>query len=381
MSALLRGLPPPAAMTLAHQAPPPAPSQALPSPQHQPQHHHPPQLHQQPQEHAQSYDTSQLPPPPPWQPNGGDDIMRAWLLAKAETEKRRAEEERTHQETIRLEQRRTEHDILRTSLAGGIPPPMVPVVFAGMAGGSLSQAALEWAQQLMFPHGSHTLPQYTPPPHHEQQSQQAQQQYSQHSQLLLQGPGATLNQSESTRPDAPPQQHQLSQGLPPRLPQQHQQHQQHQPSYGQGPYGPGAREGVGPVYGPYQPGSFLPTDSPSPSRRREFTLPGQAGRLDRGGQPPPSGVSVSHLNLPALSTGLGQQQPELQASPPILFHHWQPPGVGGSGGRGSSGGGGAGGEDGGGGGGGGGSGGSTSQAPEVLAEVVTEAEVEEEITR
>ncbi|CAK7267418.1 hypothetical protein SEPCBS119000_002536 [Sporothrix epigloea] len=139
-------------MTLAHQAPPPATSPSSPSPQQQSKHHHQPQLHHQTHAPPQSYDIPELPPPPPWHPNGGDDIMRAWLLAKAETEKRRAEEERTHQDTIRLEQRRTEHDILRTSLAGGIPPPMVPIVFAGMGGGNLPQAALEWAHQFIICH-------------------------------------------------------------------------------------------------------------------------------------------------------------------------------------------------------------------------------------
>ncbi|KAJ9141945.1 hypothetical protein NKR23_g7530 [Pleurostoma richardsiae] len=152
MSAPHRGLPPPAAMTLAqppaqgatsHPVPPPGPplGQAPPPPPQPPQ----------------SQLLGQLPAPPQWQ--GSEEPMKAWLMAKAEEEKRKAEEERTRQETLRLEQRRTEHDILRTSLQGGIPPPMVPMVFAGMGGGNLPQAALEMAQQFMYSQAQQAAPQ------------------------------------------------------------------------------------------------------------------------------------------------------------------------------------------------------------------------------
>ncbi|PCD41461.1 hypothetical protein AU210_004013 [Fusarium oxysporum f. sp. radicis-cucumerinum] len=85
--------------------------------------------------------------------------MRHWLQARAEEDKRKQEEERTkqeeartRQESLRLEQRKVEMDMLRTSLQAGIPPPMVPLVFAGMGGGGVApQAALEWAQQFMPP--------------------------------------------------------------------------------------------------------------------------------------------------------------------------------------------------------------------------------------
>lgn len=119
MSTPHRGLPPPASMAL--------PSQPAPPPAHQPG----------------------LPPPPQqWQ--GAEDAMRHWLAAKAEEERTRQEEERTRQETLRLEQRRIEMDMLRASLSGGIPPPMIPLVFAGMStAGILPQAALDWAQRFM----------------------------------------------------------------------------------------------------------------------------------------------------------------------------------------------------------------------------------------
>ncbi|KAK5084533.1 hypothetical protein LTR05_005611, partial [Lithohypha guttulata] len=75
--------------------------------------------------------------------------MRNWLQAKAEEDKRKQEEERTKQETLRLDQRKIEQTMLRDSLHGGIPPPMVPLIFAGMGGGNLSNHTLEWAQQYL----------------------------------------------------------------------------------------------------------------------------------------------------------------------------------------------------------------------------------------
>ncbi|KAI8271613.1 hypothetical protein K4K61_000453 [Colletotrichum sp. SAR11_59] len=105
----------------------------------------------------------QLPgPPPQWQ--GAEDSMRSWLAAKTEEERRRQEEEKTRQESLRLEQRRIEADMLRTSLSGGIPPPIVPLVFAGMGGGVLPPAALEWAQQFLNPHAQSAAAQQEPQP-------------------------------------------------------------------------------------------------------------------------------------------------------------------------------------------------------------------------
>ncbi|RDW64937.1 hypothetical protein BP6252_10588 [Coleophoma cylindrospora] len=126
MSTPHRGLPPPAAMTL------PQPTQT-----------------QQPiSQPPLSQPMGQLPAPPQqWQ--GAEESMRNWLQAKAEEDKRKQEEEKTRQETLRLEQRKIEQDMLRTSLTGGIPPYMIPMVFAGMGGGNLPNASLEWAQHYM----------------------------------------------------------------------------------------------------------------------------------------------------------------------------------------------------------------------------------------
>ncbi|KAJ4159951.1 uncharacterized protein LMH87_007886 [Akanthomyces muscarius] len=101
-------------------------------------------------------------PPAPQQWNS--DEMRTWLQARTEEEKTRQEEEKTRQEGLRLEQRKIEMEMLRSSLGGGIPPPMIPLVFTGMgSGGVLPQAALDWAHQFMNTQQAH-YPQLPPPP-------------------------------------------------------------------------------------------------------------------------------------------------------------------------------------------------------------------------
>ncbi|KAK0651250.1 hypothetical protein B0T16DRAFT_321704 [Cercophora newfieldiana] len=290
MSASHRSLPPPVAMTSVQ--PPPG---SGPSSQPPPVGQAPPPP---PASQLQSY--GQLPPAPPWQ---HEESMRTWLLAKTEEEKRKQEEEKTRQESFRLEQRRMEHDILRTSLAGGIPPPMVPVVFAGMGGGVLPQAALEWMQQYFA------------------QSQQQQQQHP--PALMPPGPIMPEHQRRDSQSQAYP--HYSSSGVPST---------------------PGSAQG--PPYSSAYPGS--------PTRPRGQSMPGPLG-----GRPPQGNTS----NLPAINTnvppgqagvasgtshpGVSQQQPlqqqqqreEAQPSPSIYFHHWQPPtsqggGGGGGGGRGST---------------------------------------------
>ncbi|KAH6983056.1 hypothetical protein BKA56DRAFT_484005 [Ilyonectria sp. MPI-CAGE-AT-0026] len=174
MSAPHRGLPPPAAMTLPPQQPP---NTGVPPPAH----HAPPPPPPPPSlgpSHQQRDSWAQLPAPPPqWQ--GAEEPMKHWLQARAEEDKRKQEEERTRQESLRLEQRKVEMDMLRTSLSGGIPPAMVPLVFAGMggSGGALSQVALEWTQQFM-PQSQPPRPQLMPPqgamsPEHQREVQPA----------------------------------------------------------------------------------------------------------------------------------------------------------------------------------------------------------------
>ncbi|KAI0101816.1 hypothetical protein GGR51DRAFT_303906 [Nemania sp. FL0031] len=280
MSAPHRGLPLPVAMTLPQPPPPHAP--------------HPPasssvmQAQAPPAPSPQSQSLGPLPPPPQWQ--GSEDSMRHWLLAKAEEERRKQEEEKTQQESLRLDQRKIEHEILRMSFERGVPPPMIPLVFVGMSGGNLSQATMEWVQQ------------FIPPP-----------QQLQHAQIL-------------------PTQRQMS-------PEHRRDSQQYSSYAGSTGVPPTPGSAAGPQAG------FVPYQGPgSPTRARAHTVGFGAG----------AGRSLGSLGssaLPRLSTGEGgggpshpshaaaqqqQQHPQQQQqqgavtqqetqSPSIYFHYWQPP--------------------------------------------------------
>ncbi|KAI2631986.1 hypothetical protein GGR54DRAFT_645942 [Hypoxylon sp. NC1633] len=271
MSGPHRGLPLPAAMTLAQ--PPSAPGPPHPPPPG-------PSLHSQgapaPSPHSQALGS--LPPPPP-QHQGSEESMRNWLLAKAEEEKRKQEEERTRQESLRLEQRKLEYEMLRTSLDRGIPPPMVPVVFAGMSGGTLSQTALEWAQQYLVPQQGH-----------------------------------------------PAQVMPAQGGLTPESRRESQQ-------YGVQQYG--GSMGVPPTPGSGAQASFVSYQGPgSPTRPRAHTLSMGGGvgrplggsalpRLTTGeGAAGPSGIPHPAHTLAQQQAAAPQQDTQ---SPSIYFHHWQPP--------------------------------------------------------
>ncbi|KJZ80284.1 hypothetical protein HIM_00134 [Hirsutella minnesotensis 3608] len=261
-----RGLPPPAAMALPPQQPPPSAS-APPAP-----HHGQPQgslAHAAQQGQA----WSALPPPPQqWQ--GAEESMRNWLLAKTEEERTRQEEEKTRQEGLRLEQRRVEMDILRASLSGGIPPPMIPIVFAGMGvGGTLPQTALEWAQ-------------------HYVQSAQAQQ------------------------PQLPA----------PQRPHSPEHHPRDAPAPAQGPFSGSATNPP-----PAQASGAYGHYPASPTRPRGQTVTGALGR--HGPSVPGAGTSPAQ---PGTSGGapMSQYQTQQQAqaqgtqqdtSSSLYFHYWQPP--------------------------------------------------------
>ena len=78
-----------------------------------------------------------LPPAPTsWQ---SAEQMKYWLLARAEEDRRFQEVERTCQETLRLKQREIEQSMLQDSLRAGVPPHIIPLIFAGMKEGKNSQ--------------------------------------------------------------------------------------------------------------------------------------------------------------------------------------------------------------------------------------------------
>ncbi|KAL2436387.1 hypothetical protein ABEF95_009550 [Exophiala dermatitidis] len=216
-------------------------------------------------------------PAPPSQWAGQDESMRSWLHAKAEEDRRKQEEEKTRQETLRLDQRRIEQSMLRDSLQGGVPPAMVPLIFAGIGGGSLPGQALEWAQQYL---ASLSI----------QNQQQQQHIQSQQQQMQFQ------QQQQQLSPDI--HRDTTSRMIPPN------------------------------PYGGHQP----------PSLQTQLTQPSSQAR-DAVSGPPPS-TSLPRLNTtdfianpttnPASRQPMAQTQPQTTSSeqssgPGLFFHHWTPP--------------------------------------------------------
>ncbi|KAJ5141288.1 Phosphopantothenoylcysteine decarboxylase [Penicillium atrosanguineum] len=74
------------------------------------------------------------PMPPPPGLSDSPEHMQHWLRAKAEDDRRSQEEEKTRQEALKLEQRKIEQAILADSLRAGVPPDVLPLLFASMNG-------------------------------------------------------------------------------------------------------------------------------------------------------------------------------------------------------------------------------------------------------
>lgn len=279
MSTPHRGLPPPAAMTL----PQPQPSQAPPSLVQ-------PQVIDRPM--------GQLPAPPQqWQ--GAEESMRNWLQAKVEEDRRKQEEEKTHQESLRLEQRKIEQDMLRTSLSGGIPPYMIPLVFAGMGGGNLPNASLEWAQHYMAT--THQL---------QQQQQQAPSAQSSHQQ------GAPLLPPSYPSPELRRESRQIVHA------HSGSQHAINAPI-------PSAAGGapIPAAYYPSSPSSRNRQSLPGPSTLARPSQQGHLPRLNTAELHPQAPAGPSSIQILPGQAGhpLSQTQTHEQSSPSIYFHHWQPP--------------------------------------------------------
>lgn len=272
-----RGLPPPAAMTL------PDPGRG-PPPMSQPM--------------------GQMPAPPSqWQ--GAEESMRNWLMAKAEEDKRKQEEEKTRQEGLRLEQRKIEQSMLRESMQGGIPPHLVPMIFAGIGGGNLANISLDWLQQYVA------------------QLQAAQQQQ----QSLSQAPVSPELRRE-TRLISQPQPGVY--GVAPQAPQSALSTTSvlpGQPLIAQPQHAAFATSA-------YAGGSLSPT-----SRARATQTSGHVGAPTSAPRPPAQSqlprltTNEMHIQQPPTAPAgvhsLQQQSQPLQeqqsSSPSIYFHHWVPP--------------------------------------------------------
>lgn len=286
MSTPHRGLPPPAAMTL------PNPDRGS---------------------STSTLSMGQLPAAPSsWQ--GADESMRNWLRAKSEEDRRKQEEEKTRQESLRLEQRKIEQNMLRESLSGGVPPHMVPMVFAGIGGANMANASLEWTQhymaQLSFQQQQQAQLQ--------QQQQQQQQQLQQQQQVQSQA-RPEPEQSQNTRLIAGPQPNpygpqQLQQTQQPTPGQQHTPQTQSTPSAGFVPSYQVTRNPQPALQA--APPTSAPRITPASS---SSTLP-RLNTVDMQIQPPPTAPLPGQHAIPQ-----SQNSPQQDQQSQLHFHHWVPP--------------------------------------------------------
>ncbi|KAI6248535.1 hypothetical protein HI914_03099 [Erysiphe necator] len=217
-----------------------------------------------------------------WQES--EDTMGNWLLAKAEEDKLRQEEEKTRQEALKLEQRKVEQDMLNTSLREGIPPFLIPMFFAGISGGSSPTTCTEMFQN--------QLAQV-----HQQQQQQQHQNSLQKSQLSAQAP-ITTNQLYQT--DTRSNQQYTGSVLRPLTSNSCSKQMTINGSH------------LCPkVAKSYQ-------ISPASTPRSYQMSQSKAVKLSR--------LSGEGINFDSIVTASGiQNTSEKQSSPPIHFHYWQPP--------------------------------------------------------
>lgn len=193
------------------------------------------------------------------------------------------EEERTRQQQLRLEQRKVEHDMLREAIRGGIPPHLVPNLFASLGGAG-------------------RIPDISPVQHY-------------------QATMPTVAQQDMSQPGypgrSPPDLRRETRAIP----------QSHQPYY------PAPGSAIGPTQQfPHQP---------PPAFNASTVYPSPATHSPRGHRSATvsGGTTTKHpinSSLPRLTTNEAQVQhptsgptaygtDRASPSPSISFHHWQPP--------------------------------------------------------
>ncbi|KAF2676813.1 hypothetical protein K458DRAFT_178316 [Lentithecium fluviatile CBS 122367] len=250
-------------------------------------------------------------PPAPSQWQGAEDGMKNWLAAKAEEEKRKQEEEKTKQENLKVEQRKIESSMLRDSIQGGVPPHLVPIIFAGIGGGNLANVSAEWIRDYQV--------QLQAAQQQQQQQQQAQAQAQVQSQLspdlrreprlIGQPPPGAFGAQPQTPHSVLPSTSVLP-GQP--LASQPGHTTFSSTSYASGNMSPRARAAQAAHVG-------APTSAPRPPPQSQ--LPRLTTNEILVQQPPaaPSNVQQHQQSQPA------QQQEQQSSSPSIYFHHWVPP--------------------------------------------------------
>ncbi|KAL4870978.1 hypothetical protein BDV12DRAFT_165031 [Aspergillus spectabilis] len=257
---------------------------------------------------ASATTTTQQLPPPPLQWQNSDDAMHHWLRAKAEEDRRKQEEEKTRQETLRLEQRRVEQSMLRDSLMGGVPPHIIPLIFAGLCQNGLPQPVLELTQQYLaqIPGTGGSNP-HVPPqaPSHSRSHSHS----NSHSQRA---PMHARQDSRSGPPNSyppqpakhvvppPPPNILLSQNLPPNTSAPHSPQPLGRRSLPSGP--PDPRAGANPCTN--HGGAVQP----------------QSGPINLGNLQYAPGSSVPAAQVPRRPDSQSRRSP-----PSLYFHHWVPP--------------------------------------------------------
>ncbi|RAL09556.1 uncharacterized protein BO97DRAFT_374714 [Aspergillus homomorphus CBS 101889] len=240
-------------------------------------------------------------PPPPGQWQSSDESMRHWLQAKAEEDRRKQEEEKTRQESLRLEQRRLEQSMLRDALQAGIPPHLIPLIFAGISPGGLPPSILEMVQQ----HMAQSVPPRGSAPSMSGLSHAPTQHQRRPSHVRRDSRNLPLNPYPAPSVPAqavPPPGILLSQPLHP--------------------------VGTSPTVQPL-------TRPPVTNNAVDARLPPAVPRMPLGEpqlQPPPP-INLSHVHyapgssIPVTQPATGKSDPVSRPSPPSLyFHHWVPPG-------------------------------------------------------
>ncbi|KAK5117176.1 hypothetical protein LTR85_008944 [Meristemomyces frigidus] len=280
MSTPHRGLPPPSSMTL-----PDPRGQQLPDPRGQ-------QLPDPTRQQLPDPTRQQAPPlgqplgampTPPNQWQGQEDSMRNWLVAKAEEDRRKQEEEKTRQEGYRLEQRRIEQSMLRESLQAGVPPQMVPMIYAGIGGSNLANVSIDWLQQYAG------------------QLQAAQQQI----------------QQQQTSPELRRESRMIGQGAEVYSQPVQQQVVPSQPAQPTQPPQP-----LQTTFSAYQPTQPRAPPTSVPRSATHTQLPRLTTNEMYVNQPPLGNPGSAH----PLQQSQTIQQDQPASSPSIYFHHWVPPG-------------------------------------------------------
>ncbi len=304
----------------------------------------PPQ--QQQQQQQQQPPMGPLPAPPTdWR--NAEESMRSWLQARQEEDRRRQEEEKTRQETLRLEQRKIEQNMLHESLQGGIPPYLIPMVFAGMGGANLANASLEGAQHYLAHAAQQQLhapqhPALPQPPHSSPESRRESRVIS----SAQPSPYAAPQQGMQPYGAAPsPATAASSQQGTPFMPSYTSMQSMSSPASGRGgqpgppppppPHGPSSAAGV--VVGSGQ--SLAPTSVPRPPphavlpRLTTDEIHIQPSPHGPAGMHRPTGMQQmqTHAQIavapgpPPPPAQAPPQQEASQSSPALSFLHWQPP--------------------------------------------------------